>query len=155
MSMTNNLQIVSVIAVIRNSEGKYLLVQRSANDDILPLKWQNLGGKVEIGERIEFALLREIEEEVGIKLSQDIIPIFLQSYSWKKDEESPYRLGLIFLFSVDNKQVIKLSDELNNFGWFDVSEIETLDTIGKDSPTGTLGQIKQAEINKKNNSKSI
>lgn len=143
--MANNLQIVSVIAVIRNNNGKYLLVQRSAKDDILPLKWQNLGGKVELGERVEFALLREIEEEVGIKLSQGTKPVFLQSYSWKKDEESPYRLGLIFLFNVDNIQEIKLSVELNNFGWFDVSEIEDLDTIGKDSPTGTLAQIKQAE----------
>ncbi len=140
----SNLQIVSVIAVIRNTEGKYLLVQRSANDDILPLKWQNLGGKVELGERIEFALLREIEEEVGIKLPETIKPIFLQSYSWKKDEESPYRLGLIFLFEVDAVDKVKLSNELNDFGWFTMNEIEKLDTIGKDSSTGTIAQIKEA-----------
>ena len=148
MSNPNPLQIVSVIAVIRNSENKYLLVQRSANDDILPLKWQNLGGKVELGERIEFALLREIEEEVGIKLPETIKPIFLQSYSWKKDEKSPYRLGLIFLLEVDEVDKVNLSDELDDFGWFTMNEIETLNTIGKDSPTGTIAQIKQVEVYK-------
>lgn len=143
----SNSQIVSVIAVIKNKSGKYLLVQRSANDDILPLKWQNLGGKVELGERVEEALKREIQEEVGIELNS-IKPVFLQSYSWKKDEKSPYRLGLIFLIDIQQDFDVKLSDELSDFGWFTLSEVQELDTIGKDSPTGTIAQIKEAEMNK-------
>ncbi len=82
--MSTNLQIVSVIAVIRNNKGNYLLVQRAKNDDIFPLKWQNLGGKIELFETVEEALRREIEEEIVLAL-KDINPIFLQSYSWKKD----------------------------------------------------------------------
>ncbi len=151
--MSDNLQIVSVIAVIRNKEGKYLLVQRSENDDIFPLKWQNLGGKIELGERVEEALKREIQEEIGVTID-NVNPVFLQSYSWKKDENSDVRLGLIFLIEINGNVTIKISDELNDYKWFSLEQLEDLDTIGKDSPTGTLGQIKQAEI-KKVNSKSI
>lgn len=66
------------------------------------------------------------------------------SYSWKKDEESPYRLSLIFLINIDKEVEVKLSDELNDFGWFNLEEIEKWDTIGKDSPTGTFQQVNAA-----------
>lgn len=143
--MSTNLQIVSVIAVIRNNKGNYLFVQRAKNDDIFPLKWQNLGEKIELFETVEEALRREIKEEIGLAL-KDINPIFLQSYSWKKDEKGDVRLGLIFLIELDEDIRVKISKELNDYDWFSFEQIEGLDTIGKDSPTGTLGQIKQAEL---------
>ena len=80
------LQIISIIVVIK-SQDKFLLVQRSLLDEIFPGKWQNLGGKVELGETIESAIRREVKEEVNLDINQR--PIFLQSYSWKKDEISP------------------------------------------------------------------
>ena len=101
--MSNPLQVISVILVIR-CQGKFLLVQRSENDDIFPGHWQNMGGKVEVGETIEQAISREMGEEVGLKLES--VPIFLHSYSWKKDDASPTKLGAIFL--------IDLKTELSN-----------------------------------------
>ena len=98
--MDKPLQIVSVIIVLR-CESKFLLVQRNGNDDIFPGKWQNLGGKIEPRETVENAVRREIKEEVGLEINK--YPIFLQSYSWKKDGESPVRLGLIFLVNLERK----------------------------------------------------
>src|SRR3989344_6676758 len=118
------LQIVSVIAVVKNKD-KFLLVQRSENDDIFPGKWQNLGGKIELGERVEEAIAREVKEEIGLDVGSH--PVFLQSYSWKRDEESPVRLGLIFLVELKGetgKYSIELNDELSNFGWFSLEEAE-------------------------------
>lgn len=141
--MTNFPQIVSVIAVIKNSANKYLLVRRNLSDEIFPGKWQNLGGKMEIGESVEQALFREIYEEVGIKIASDTSIKFLQSYSWQKDPNDIYRLGLIFLVDIgENKNPVKLSPELMEYGWFEIAEIDKLDTIGIDSPTGTRAQIK-------------
>ena len=144
------LQIVSVILVIR-CEGKYLLVQRSSNDDVFPGKWQNLGGKVELGETVEQAIKREVNEEIGLKLDKH--PFFLQSYSWKKDSNSPIRLGLIFLFELPGKlrnYKIKINPELANFKWFTFEEAKNFNErdklIGKDSPTGTFGQLSRATL---------
>lgn len=157
--MADNLQIVSVIAVMRNKKGKYLLVQRSKTDEIFPLKWQNMGGKIELGETVEQALVREIQEEIGIHIDNEQTPIFLQSYSWKKDETSPVRLGLIFMVSYQPSDIgkIVLCDELTQYGWYSLDEMSHLDTIGPDSPTGTLGQIAMCErfLSTKTRKKSV
>jgi len=53
---------------IRNSEGKYLMTQRSANKKTFPLAWECVGGSVLQGEDSLTAALREVAEEVGIQL---------------------------------------------------------------------------------------
>ncbi len=143
------LQIVSIIISIKCS-GKFLLVQRSENDDIFPGKWQNLGGKIELGETVEEAVKREIKEEIGIEIKKH--PLFLQSYSWKKDNNSSVRLGLIFLIDLKGKTKdyqIKLDNELENFGWFSLKKIDKMNgkdmLIGRDSSTGTFGQLLQVK----------
>lgn len=144
--MSNPLQVISVILVIR-SEGKFLLVQRSEKDDIFPGHWQNMGGKIEIGETVENAIAREMMEEVGIKLEST--PIFLHSYSWKKDDDSPTKLGLIFLIEMTKKIEdieVALCDELEKYGWYTIDEAKEIKTIGPDSPTGTLGQLSKASL---------
>lgn len=141
------LQIVSVIVVIRCSK-KFLLVQRNKDDDIFPGKWQNLGGKIELGETVEKAVKREAEEEIGLKIDKH--PVFLQSYSWKKDNDSPVRLGLIFLIELSGTPEdyrIKLDPELSDSGWFTLAKAKKMNKIdlliGRDSPTGTFGQLSQ------------
>lgn len=144
--MADPLQIVSVIVLIRR-KGRFLLVKRSEDDDIFPGFWQNMGGKIEIGETVEKAVVREVKEEVGLNV-EDVHPNFVHSYSWKKDESSPTRLGLIYLIELSNdmdKHRVNLCSELSDCGWFSIEEAEKLKTIGLDSPTGTLGQLKKAK----------
>src|SRR3990172_11497695 len=108
----NSLHVVSVVVVLE-CKGKFLLVKRSEKDETFPGKWQNLGGKVEVGERIEEAIKRETAEEVGLVLTG--FPIFIQSYSWDKGDNRQRRLGLVFLENLKGKpsdHTINLSDEL-------------------------------------------
>lgn len=144
------LQITSVIVVLK-CQDKFLLVQRSENDDIFPGKWQNMGGKIELGETVENAIKREVKEEIGLEVN--FHPIFLQSYSWKKDDDSPVRLGLILLINLEGKPndyVIQLDEELSKYAWVDLKEAEKMNKedklIGKDSPTGTFGQKSQVKL---------
>jgi 8-oxo-dGTP diphosphatase len=53
-----------VCAVIVDERGRALVAQRPAHKH-LGLKWEFPGGKVELGETPESAMLREIEEELG------------------------------------------------------------------------------------------
>ena len=56
---------------IRNSEGKYLISQRSADRPSHPLLWECVGGSVIAGESSLMGALRETKEEVGIDLSPE------------------------------------------------------------------------------------
>ena len=142
----SQLQIVSVIIILKCSN-KYLLVQRAKDDDIFPGKWQNLGGKVKLGERIEESIKREISEEIGLNVESH--PKFIMSYSWKKDQTSPVRLGLIFQLELAENfedYKIKLDQELDSYRWVSINEAIELDTIGKESPTGTMSQLLLANV---------
>lgn len=55
-----------VVAGLLVRDGKLLICQRTA-DQPLPLKWEFPGGKIEPGERARDALVRELEEELGIQ----------------------------------------------------------------------------------------
>lgn len=56
-----------VTCALIEHEGKILICQRSAQMK-LPLKWEFPGGKVETGESYEVCLMREVEEELGLRV---------------------------------------------------------------------------------------
>ena len=54
-----------VVAALIFHEGKVLVCQRTRHQ-VMPLKWEFPGGKIEEGEQPRDALRRELEEELGI-----------------------------------------------------------------------------------------
>ena len=58
-----------VAAVIESSDRRLLIAQRRRSDTSA-LKWEFPGGKVRDGERLEEALAREIQEELGVALAK-------------------------------------------------------------------------------------
>jgi 8-oxo-dGTP diphosphatase len=62
-----------VAGVVTDAAGRALLAQRPAHKH-LGLKWEFPGGKVEAGENPESALVRELQEELGIKV-EDLRPL--------------------------------------------------------------------------------
>ncbi|KNY25475.1 NUDIX hydrolase [Pseudobacteroides cellulosolvens] len=60
--------VVAVKGVIVN-DGRVLIVKRASNDEIGAGTWECVGGKIEFGEELETALIREIKEEVGLNVT--------------------------------------------------------------------------------------
>ncbi|MCL2017429.1 MAG: NUDIX domain-containing protein [Alphaproteobacteria bacterium] len=58
---------LSTCALITHND-KFLVLQRSASEDFLPLVWEFPGGSVEEHEEITDALFRELQEEIGVDL---------------------------------------------------------------------------------------
>jgi 8-oxo-dGTP diphosphatase len=54
-----------VVAALIWKEGKILICQRTRHQ-VMPLKWEFPGGKIEEGEQPRDALRRELDEELGI-----------------------------------------------------------------------------------------
>jgi 8-oxo-dGTP diphosphatase len=57
--------VTTVVAAIIERDGRILIGQRK-NLGYHPLKWEFPGGKVEAGETPEAAVIRELQEELGI-----------------------------------------------------------------------------------------
>jgi len=81
---------VQVVAAIMERDGLILIGQRTPEQSH-PLKWEFPGGKVEAGETPEQALVRELEEELGI-LVRDFSEITRYQFTYPGKD----RIELIF-----------------------------------------------------------
>lgn len=59
---------VRVVAAVMERDGKYLACRRASHKSLAGL-WEFPGGKVEPGETDEYALRREILEELGVEIA--------------------------------------------------------------------------------------
>lgn len=86
--------VIGVQAIILNSQKQILISQRSELKEKAPLKWECNGGALLAGEEVVDGLIREIYEELGIKLEKDKA-IYL------KTARNAYRFKEIYLFEKD------------------------------------------------------
>lgn len=70
-TLENGEYIIGVQAIIMNSKNQILISQRSESKKVLPLKWECNGGALLSRENVIDGLVREIHEELGIKLESD------------------------------------------------------------------------------------
>ena len=69
-----------------SSAGSLYLQRRAMHKDLLPGFWDTaVGGHVMYGESIEQALLREVEEEIGIT---NFTPVHMETYLYDSSRES-------------------------------------------------------------------
>jgi 8-oxo-dGTP diphosphatase len=85
MSSENNKPIVLVAAcALIDTDGRILIAQRPEGKSLAGM-WEFPGGKVEQGETPEQALIRELNEELGIETKETCLaPLTFASYSYEK-----------------------------------------------------------------------
>ena len=65
-----NMKNIEVVAAVIFRAGNVLCVQRPENArEYVSMKWEFPGGKIEVGESREDALVREIEEELAVDIN--------------------------------------------------------------------------------------
>ena len=113
-------------AIIRDEFGAILATQRSSRMT-LPLKWEFPGGKVEDNERFEQTILREVYEELNLRVS-----IIKQLPSFSHDYES-FNITLIpFICKIDEGTIILTEHEA--FCWLSPNNLLDLDWAAADIP---------------------
>ena len=81
----------AVHVLVRNSEGDFFLQKRSRAKRIQPGRWDtSVGGHLATGEGYEAAARRELEEELGIKLSDPASLVRCHDYVWHSDIETEH-----------------------------------------------------------------
>ncbi|MDD3840838.1 MAG: NUDIX domain-containing protein [Clostridia bacterium] len=109
----------TVSAVIFNPEGKILLCKshKWGNKYVIP------GEHIELGEKMEKALKREILEETGLNI-YDIKLIGLKESIYSDTfHEKKHFIFIDYLCKTDSNDVI-LNDESEEYEWVDIKQIE-------------------------------
>ena len=109
------------VGVVVNGDSQILVGQRVVKDDYFQ-KWEFPGGKVEQGETVEQALIREFYEETGLKiLGSKFLMHVRHDY---QDRAVSLHVHLIKQFSGDVQ-----SREGQALRWVDLQEIDKLDFL--------------------------
>ena len=99
-------------SVVKNEEGKILVLRRHPNSKTNPHKWELPGGKIEKEEFFDEALIREVKEETNLDVKVgDFCEATVQ----------------LIMYSKDISGEVKISDEHDDWMWADINEIKTLD----------------------------
>ena len=123
----NKLHIVSVVAVIRNNEGKYLVLKRSEREIAYPGMYTFPGGKVEDNDTIEETLVKEAKEEANLDLKPG--KILLKDKSFIRPDNQTVKV-FSYLCKVENSDNIKISDDFTDYKWVSFEDLKNISHVG-------------------------
>jgi 8-oxo-dGTP diphosphatase len=107
-----------VAAVIRRGDGRYLLARRRPGGHMAGL-WEFPGGGVDAGETAEAALVRELDEELGVTAEVGD-PL---SFAWHRE---PGREILLLFYRATLTAGEPHGREGQEVGWFQPAELGTV-----------------------------
>lgn len=118
---------LTVLALVKDAEGKILITQRKADKEWAPLSWEIPGGGVRAGESSLEAVLREVHEETGLTLSSQQGRCIFTYRSDSPEEQNNYFVD-IYEFKADftAKDVKVQEEEVEAFRLADVEKIQQL-----------------------------
>ena len=123
---------------VLNSKGEILCHQRSLNKERFPGSWStHFGGHITEGESFKISALKEIEEEIGIKVNA------FQLIPWRTSKKSISRIWIRDFITVydgpmENLKIQK--SEIETVKWFNADEIMAeLDAESEDTRNWLAG----------------
>ncbi|PIR98919.1 hypothetical protein COT87_02200 [Candidatus Collierbacteria bacterium CG10_big_fil_rev_8_21_14_0_10_44_9] len=111
-----------VIGELINSKGEYCFVRQAEGRQDAGQFVSPIGGHVQTGERIEDALVRECQEEVGLTPSQIK---FIGSTLYNREVIGRKENHLFFVYSLTTDRSPVLNHESVEYRWFSVADIQS------------------------------
>lgn len=113
---------------IKNSEGKYLISQRSESRPTFPLMWECVGGSVLKGENSLEGAIRETKEEVGIDFKKSEGKMVYSEIRKTVDGKKYNDIMDVWLFEYNGEVNLKnaTTDEVRDIKWMGKEEIKEL-----------------------------
>ena len=126
--MTRKPYVLAVKAIVRDGQGRILLLKRGAESRLFAGKWDVPGGKVDSGEAFDEALVREVREETGLAVS-------LEGVAGATEFELPKaRVAVLFLEARCEEGDVALSPEHDAHQWArpdEVGDVDLSDELGE------------------------
>lgn len=117
----------TVSALFVDRDRKVLLGLRAVWKQAWPGHWDAIGGRAELGEALEQALIRECREEVGLTPTRYELVL---SEAERFPERNGAALHHIYVVSTwDGGEAINLVDEHDEIRWFSLDEMAALPNL--------------------------
>jgi len=131
----------AVHVLVQDNQGRFLLQKRSSGKKISPGLWDtSVGGHVGAGESQEEAVLRELEEELGITW---VMPVRLYEYLWVCPIEKEHVTTFHLIWEGDVRYP---EEEIQEVRFWSLGEIrETRETFGTTTPIFTLNFLHELD----------
>ncbi len=114
----------TVGALLVDDQGRVLLGLRAAHMKAWPNHWDAIGGRIEAGETPEQAMIREVEEEIGV------VPVeFRELGSGTEPHPDLYGEAIVTIYAVtawSGGQPRNVSDEHARIEWFSAKQLASL-----------------------------
>jgi 8-oxo-dGTP diphosphatase len=111
----------SAKAVIKDAQGRFLLLRRSASSKHNAGKWDLPGGKADVGEDLDQALIREVSQETTFTVR-------LERVLGAAESETPVKKIAYLIFEAHFESgEICLSDEHDAYAWVSPSRLDEYD----------------------------
>ncbi|OGH65687.1 MAG: hypothetical protein A3B83_00055 [Candidatus Magasanikbacteria bacterium RIFCSPHIGHO2_02_FULL_33_17] len=121
-----------IVCIFNRDFSKMLLLKRNKEKRKLnKADWGNAGGRVELGERLVNACVRETKEEIGIDLNPEQLKLLdIKETTENTIAPTVHFLQFIYATKLDKIKEITLNEESEDYAWFDLNELpeRTLDS---------------------------
>lgn len=109
-----------VHTVVLNSGNKLLLIQRAADEAVLPGYWDIPGGTLEDGEDPAIGAIRETKEETGLDIQGPKLFFYTSNVDVQKNKQF---IRLLFVTQTNSEKVTLNPREHVSYEWISPSEI--------------------------------
>jgi len=107
--------------IVKNDDGKILVLRRHPKSKTNPHKWELPGGKIEKCEFFDEALIREIREETCLDIK-------IGDFGEAVQDDYPHKRTVqLIMYAKDISGEVKISDEHDDWMWASIEEIKSLD----------------------------
>jgi ADP-ribose pyrophosphatase YjhB (NUDIX family) len=113
---------VGVKVLLKNPEGKYLLLRRSEYETIFKNKWDIPGGRIEVETNLTENLAREVMEETGLTMTSE--PRVIGAQDIFVPEQNRHVVRITYVGTAEGEPT--LSDEHSEYQWMTYSEMKLI-----------------------------
>lgn len=113
---------------IKNKSNKFLITKRASNRESFPNLYETVGGSVLQKETALQAAVREVEEEIGLKINEKSLKIIHTDV--RKEVGGKKYNDILTAYLVDYNDNVDLNkattDEVSSFDWLELDDVKKL-----------------------------